>query len=492
MSKQLIMDVSAHQKRVDFKKAKAAGVKAVLIRVGWRGYLNGCLSVDPRFEEYAKGAAAAGLPIGGYWYTTALSVREAEAEADFCVRQLRLLGHKISFPVFLDLEYAPKRQGRADHLPAKVRTANAVAFLERVRSLGYEAGVYCNPDFWLEALQREQLEGYPRWIARYSAACPMGCDIWQWTSTAKGSKYGVEHEFVDLDWMLTDFPAGEQSRFQKPAAPPSATGNPYRAPGITVASSATAAALKLKNWMPQGEGVKAVQFELKRLGYEFGAVDGIMGPKTDAAVAEFQAAAGLVVDKAVGPKTWAALVACKNKPVAVTLPERPINWRKRVADAAKKVYPLCIDKVHGGKRAAKVVSLATLKKYKALTCNRMVSIALQQAGCLPEGYIIAHTAKGGKKKFVTDAVKGTERLKHCKVYWVDKRYDELRETWKRAGVVYIQDSSACISAGNGKCWTCNKGVGAWYKVRGDYLKDEGYWRKSKILVVIVPDEGLTD
>lgn len=52
---------------------------------------------------------------------------------------------------------------------------------------------------------------------------------------------------------------------------------------------------------------KTVQTKLKRWGYYTGAVDGIFGPKTTAAVKSFQKKNGLVVDGIVGPKTAAAL-----------------------------------------------------------------------------------------------------------------------------------------------------------------------------------------
>ena len=56
-----------------------------------------------------------------------------------------------------------------------------------------------------------------------------------------------------------------------------------------------------------GEDVKVLQRALRRAGFDPGPVDGEFGPVTTAAVRDFQAARGLVVDGIVGPQTWRAL-----------------------------------------------------------------------------------------------------------------------------------------------------------------------------------------
>ena len=481
MSK-LILDVSNHQGKIDFAKMKTAGATAVIIRCGYRGYSSGKIGMDERYSDNIKKAEAAGLPVGIYWFTSAISTKESQQEAESCCRLAS--GHKLAFPIFLDLEYSTsERKGRADRLSAKARTEYAIAFLERCKSLGYDAGVYCNPDFWQHDLVPVQLEHYPRWVAHYGNSPGVECDIWQYSSSGDGHKYGCAEKRVDLNWMSTDFTRGDKSRFEKPTAAPSATGNPYPAPVATVCSNATADALNLHKWIPQGDCVQAVQWELTRLGYQPGTIDGICGPKTTSAVKEFQSGHGLVVDGAAGPKTWAALVAAKTQEK-----KEPVNWMKRVAEAAKKVYPLCVGKVHSGANVEKVVDLASLKKYKALSCNRMVSITLQEAGILDKGVIVAHTPKASGKKTIKDAVKNADKLKHVTLHWFNKPYKSLPERWKKAGCIYFYNSNAAISAGNGKVWSCNRSKGYTYKGRGDYLRTDGYPLESGILVVGVPDE----
>ncbi len=80
----------------------------------------------------------------------------------------------------------------------------------------------------------------------------------------------------------------------KPGAP---AGNPYAEPTALLQKGS------------RGDGVKWVQWELERRGYDLGSggVDGIFGDKTDAGVRAVQTAAGIQVDGIVGPDTRAAL-----------------------------------------------------------------------------------------------------------------------------------------------------------------------------------------
>ncbi len=55
------------------------------------------------------------------------------------------------------------------------------------------------------------------------------------------------------------------------------------------------------------EEVRKIQQKLNELGFDCGAADGIMGPKTEEAIKEFQKSKGLEPDGIVGPKTKEAL-----------------------------------------------------------------------------------------------------------------------------------------------------------------------------------------
>jgi hypothetical protein len=191
--------------------------------------------------------------------------------------------------------------------------------------------------------------------------------------------------------------------------------------------------------------------------------------------------------KPMAEKTTPATAASTQPAAPTPITTKKVNYLTRAADAAKKVYPLSIGKVHSGSDAGKVVSLSSLKKHHSLSCNRMMSITLQEAGLLEKGQIVSHTKKAKGKKTIADAVKNVKALKHCKVIWVNKRYKDLPAEYKKAGVAYIQNSNACISAGGGRIWSCNRSKGYKYRSKTDYFRSSGYPFNSRILVVIVPE-----
>lgn len=460
----LIIDVSKHQETIDFQKMKKAGCAAVIIRAGYRSALKGIVTTDERYTENIRKAEKAGLPVGIYWWTSAVSAKEAEAEAEACANLLQ--GHKASFPIWLDLEfYRSDRSGRADHLSAAARTAYALSFLERCKKLGYEAGVYCNPDFWRHDLQSEKLKHYPRWIAHYDKSAGMECDIWQYTSTAKGATYGVGSKYIDLNLMYTDFTAGEKTMFAKDKTVPakSATGNPYPEPALTVTSDAQAKAKGIKSYISTGDGVRWFQYELKHLGYDIGAsgIDGQCGAKTTDAIGAAQKALGLTVDKLGGAKTRAALKAAKKADHhSADTGKKVESNQQKLAKSSNTVYG-GIAKV-GCYHKSGATTYEEIIKRKITTCSSSVTAALKLAGLMKKGKL-GHTkpdGHGGKTKTKLEkAVYGLEYIDLSKfeVKKFFKKFGELPKEWQEAGIVYVQDSNICISADGGEIYSTNEG-----------------------------------
>ena len=71
------IDVSSHQGKIDWNLGAQDGVEFAIIRVGFRGYgSEGTLKVDEQFENNIKGATAAGIKVGVYFFSQGINETE--------------------------------------------------------------------------------------------------------------------------------------------------------------------------------------------------------------------------------------------------------------------------------------------------------------------------------------------------------------------------------------------------------------------------------
>ena len=183
------IDVSKYQSNIDWEQVKTAGVKFVIIRIGYRGYGSGALVLDPMFEQHFTNARNAGLKVGVYFFSQAVNENEAREEAQGCAYVLN--GRKLDYPIYFDTEASGGKNGRADGLGVEDRTKCAIAFCEEVKAQGYQPGVYASTLWFRKRIDLNRLKSYSIWNAHYNVAgSPIACDMWQGTCTARIPGYG--------------------------------------------------------------------------------------------------------------------------------------------------------------------------------------------------------------------------------------------------------------------------------------------------------------
>ncbi len=194
-TQQFGIDVSKWQGTIDWDKVKKAGVEFVMIRAGYRGSKTGALVEDPNFLVNIRGAKRAGLKVGVYFFTQAVTEVEAVEEASMVIALCD--GYNLEYPVVIDSEGAGG-EGRADSLDEETRTKVCAAFCETIENAGYEAGVYASRSWYNANLDVDELDDYRIWLAEYRST-PLYSgyyDMWQYTS--KGKVDGIEGN-VDLN-----------------------------------------------------------------------------------------------------------------------------------------------------------------------------------------------------------------------------------------------------------------------------------------------------
>lgn len=178
------IDVSVYQGQIDWQQVKASGVEFVFIRVGGRGSTNGALYNDEMAQQHYAGAKAAGLQVGAYFFSQAISEKEAKEEAVFALEQVS--DWELDLPLVYDWEWAEKGS-RTDDMTGSLLTRCTLAFCETVAAAGVQPMIYFNESQGLDMLELSQLQQYPFWLAMYDGAMdfPYRVDYWQYSESGK-------------------------------------------------------------------------------------------------------------------------------------------------------------------------------------------------------------------------------------------------------------------------------------------------------------------
>ena len=182
------IDVSHWQKDIDWEQVKASGVDFAMIRLGYRGYELGGINLDSYAIANLDGAIAAGLDVGVYFFSQALTPVESEEEAYFVLEQLEPYREYITMPVVFDWEHVSNSNARTANMrDPDILTDCTLAFLQTVEAAGYRTMVYFNRTQSWKYLNLEELKDYEFWLAAYTQRMdfPYKIQMWQYTNVGK-------------------------------------------------------------------------------------------------------------------------------------------------------------------------------------------------------------------------------------------------------------------------------------------------------------------
>lgn len=190
------IDVSKYQGDVDWVKVKESGVDYVMLRLGLRGYETGKLVLDENFETNIQGALDAGLEVGVYFFTQAITDAEAREEAEFVCAALE--PYQITYPVSIDVEDLYNDKARSYGQSKESRTQCAITFMECMKRAGYKTSIYGNLNTFTKLVDVNKLGDYDKWFAYYGDDIYYPYEISMWQYTDKGRVDGIEGD-VDLN-----------------------------------------------------------------------------------------------------------------------------------------------------------------------------------------------------------------------------------------------------------------------------------------------------
>ena len=178
------VDISANQGDVDFSKLKSAGCDFVMIKIGARGYSSGNIVMDENYEDNLKAAKKAGLNIGVYFCSQAVTKAEAREEADELLDAIS--GYDVKYPVVFAMENVDDDVARIEALDMTGRTQVAKAFMDRVEDNGYTPMLYGDLEWLLTMVDMEELQDYDVWYSQDGdkPEYPYEFGMWQYDSDA--------------------------------------------------------------------------------------------------------------------------------------------------------------------------------------------------------------------------------------------------------------------------------------------------------------------
>ncbi|MBO7253406.1 MAG: glycoside hydrolase family 25 protein [Oscillospiraceae bacterium] len=178
------VDVSAYQGNIDWAKVKASGIDFAIIRLGYRGYESGKLVIDDYAQKNLAEARAAGLRVGAYFFSQALTIKEVDEEIAFMMDVLD--GFLPDMPLILDWEI-PAANARTAKMDARTLTDLQLHYCKVITEKGYQPMVYFNWHQSEHLYYLSELEDYPFWLALYQdrMTYPWKVEMWQYTCTGR-------------------------------------------------------------------------------------------------------------------------------------------------------------------------------------------------------------------------------------------------------------------------------------------------------------------
>ncbi len=174
------IDVSHYQKEIDWAKVKASGIDFALIKCGGRSVGDDAnLYQDSFFDENIQGALANGIQVGVYFFSQAVSVKEAYEEASYCVNLIDK--YQITYPVAFDWESSDGYRVNAASLSRDELTQIVEVFCDTIEGCGYQPMVYFCRNDWYNIVNADVLtEKYKTWLAVYYNEYYYKSDTWQY------------------------------------------------------------------------------------------------------------------------------------------------------------------------------------------------------------------------------------------------------------------------------------------------------------------------
>ncbi|MDP4152246.1 MAG: GH25 family lysozyme [Bacillota bacterium] len=196
------IDVSEYQGTIDWQKVKASGVDYAIIRLGYRGYTSGGIYLDKNFDSNIKGALDAGVEVGVYFFSQAITPDEAKDEANFVLSHIK--GYNVTYPVTFDWEVIGKNTARTYGLDTDTLCKSAASYCDTIANAGYKPMIYFNSYEGYVKYDLSRVLKYDFWFAQYSQKPSFYYNYQMWQYASSGKVDGISG-LVDMNICFKNY-----------------------------------------------------------------------------------------------------------------------------------------------------------------------------------------------------------------------------------------------------------------------------------------------
>lgn len=193
------IDVSKWQGAIDWSQVAAAGCEFAFVRAGWSS--EGEFHEDEYFRSNMEGAAAAGIPVGVYVYTTDNTEEQvtllADTVCDLCA------DYNVALPIVFDWE---NFFNSFQKYGLSISDINDLydSFEAQVQSRGMTSMLY-GSKFIMEVIWDDDIEHV--WLAHFTSQTDYAGPYAVWQQSCTGTIPGID-AYVDMDLYYGDLPGG--------------------------------------------------------------------------------------------------------------------------------------------------------------------------------------------------------------------------------------------------------------------------------------------
>lgn len=187
---------------VDFGLLRDDGIDYVMVRVGVRGYGTGTITLDDYYTDNISRANQAGLNVGLYFTSQAITVEEATEEAVALISVAQ--ENKITYPLAIDIGFILNDTSRIEDLSKTEKTEIIRAFADTVKEAGFNCVIHADKEFLIKEIDLSKFSDVDIWLDNNGDLPDYPYAFTMWEYASNGTVNGISGP-ADLSISFIDY-----------------------------------------------------------------------------------------------------------------------------------------------------------------------------------------------------------------------------------------------------------------------------------------------